>query len=50
MAQPPQRKTRNLSQYPTVIVITISFLAMIGYVCDVQALYRLDTILILRWV
>jgi diguanylate cyclase (GGDEF)-like protein/PAS domain S-box-containing protein len=39
----PKEKIRNLSQYPSVIVITISFLAIIGYLYDVQALYRLDT-------
>ncbi|HCK65929.1 MAG TPA: hypothetical protein DHW49_06665 [Anaerolineae bacterium] len=39
----PKEKIRDLSQYPAVIVITISFLAIIGYVYDVQALYRLDT-------
>lgn len=38
-----KEKVRNLSQYPAAIVITVSFLAIIGYLYDVQALYRLGT-------
>lgn len=39
----PKEKIRNLSQYPAAIVIAISFLAIIGYLYDAQALYRLGT-------
>lgn len=39
----PREEIRNLSQFPVVIVISISFLALIGYLYNVQALYILVT-------
>ena len=38
----PQKKVRVISQYPSAVVLTISFLALIGYVYDVQALYAIN--------
>ncbi|MBL8100072.1 MAG: diguanylate cyclase [Anaerolineales bacterium] len=37
-----KEKIRVISQYPSVIVLAISFLALVGYLYDVQALYTLD--------
>lgn len=37
------KKIQEFGQYPAILVITISFLAILGYIYNVQALYKLDT-------